>query len=104
MKSAEVLRNELLEKVATIPDDSETLAAVLEAVDQALAGYRARQQRSKVTAREQLYTTADIAEMFDLSEQTVRKWCREGRIPAKVFGRGYRISRETVDAMKADGI
>lgn len=46
--------------------------------------------------RTRWYTVADVVEMLQLHEQTVRRWIRDGELPAYSLGRrsGYRISGE----------
>jgi len=45
--------------------------------------------------REKLfYTSEDIAEMLELSVDTIRRYIREGKLPAIRLGGAYRIKRE----------
>lgn len=44
-------------------------------------------------------TTRQIADLLKISEVTVRKWCREKRLPAVKFGRSYRVRRADIDRM-----
>jgi hypothetical protein len=56
------------------------------------------------------YSTAEIAEILDRAEYTVREWCRQGRIRAKKkpCGRGkggeWLVSHEELMRMKNEGL
>lgn len=39
-----------------------------------------------------------IAEKLSFKSDTVRKWCREGTLPAKKYGRSWRIKAEDFTA------
>lgn len=39
------------------------------------------------------YTPRQFAELISTSEQTVTRWCREGTIRAKQFGKLWRIPK-----------
>lgn len=41
-------------------------------------------------------TSADLARLFDISEDTARRWLREGRLPAVRLGRRWYASRDAV--------
>jgi excisionase family DNA binding protein len=43
------------------------------------------------------YTLAEAAEMLKLHPQTLRRWIREGRLPAKRFGRQFRLMPEDIE-------
>jgi excisionase family DNA binding protein len=49
---------------------------------------------------ERWYSIRQIVEALGVHEQTVRSWIREGRLPAKLFGRrgGYRIRASDYEA------
>lgn len=54
-----------------------------------------------MTSQDEWLTTADVAEVLKVSEETVRRWIRAGELPVLgVGGRrgGYRIRREDLDA------
>ena len=44
-----------------------------------------------------MYTTADLAEMLNLSEKTIRNLIESGDLEAHKFGRVYRISEEQLN-------
>ena len=48
---------------------------------------------------DEFLTTRQVAELLKLSEATVRKWCREGRLPAVKLGKSYRIRRSDLDRL-----
>ncbi len=52
---------------------------------------------------ERLLTVADVADLLQVDEQTVRRWIRAGRLVAHNFGgkAGYRIRRADLEAFLA---
>ncbi len=46
-------------------------------------------------SEERMLTVAEVAELLQVDEQTVRRWIRQGRLAAHSFGgkAGYRIQR-----------
>lgn len=56
------------------------------------------------------YTTAEVAQMFQLTENTIRDWCRDGRVNAdkKRSGRGrhpsWVISHEEIERYRKEGL
>ncbi len=58
----------------------------------------------------EFYTTADVAEILDRAEFTVREWCRLGRVHAskRLNGRGtskeWVISREELGRIQKEGL
>ena len=52
------------------------------------------------SAREEtLLTVADVAEMLQLNQQTVRNWINQGSLPALKVGRRVRIKRSDFDRL-----
>jgi excisionase family DNA binding protein len=49
------------------------------------------------TLSKQLYTVDEVAERLDLHVKTIRRFIREGRLPAKRIGKEYRISRRVFE-------
>jgi excisionase family DNA binding protein len=51
-------------------------------------------------APERWYTIRQIVDALNVHEQTVRTWIKEGRLPAKLFGRrgGYRVRASDYEA------
>lgn len=50
------------------------------------------------------YTTGEVANIFGLSQNTVRRWIREGRASTQyveVYGGGYLIHPDQVDRWRA---
>lgn len=49
---------------------------------------------------ERWYSIKDIVELLQVHEQTVRRWIKQGDLPAKLFGRrgGYRIRASDYEA------
>jgi excisionase family DNA binding protein len=45
----------------------------------------------------QLYTAEDAAERLNLHVKTVRRFIRDGRLPAKRIGKEYRITKAALD-------
>jgi|GEM_PF-6521403 len=44
------------------------------------------------------FTTTKVSELADVSETSVRRWCRQGVLPATKLGGHWRISREDLEA------
>src|SRR5687767_6114486 len=45
----------------------------------------------------QLYTVEDAAERLNLHVKTIRRFIRQGRLPAKRIGKEYRITKAALD-------
>ena len=46
----------------------------------------------------QYYTVEEVARILGVDDETVRRWCRQGKIPGvKRFGREYRIPKSSID-------
>jgi excisionase family DNA binding protein len=41
----------------------------------------------------------EVAELLRVDVQTVRRWCREGRLRAVKVGRSWRVKKDVVDAI-----
>lgn len=48
------------------------------------------------------YTIQEVAEILNLSEQTIRKLIHEGRLKAIRLGRTYRIPYESLTALRSN--
>jgi excisionase family DNA binding protein len=44
------------------------------------------------TATPQFFTIGDVADLFDVSARSVRRWVKSGDLPAHRFGAAVRIS------------
>ena len=44
----------------------------------------------------EVYTTQQAAEILQINIQTLRKWIREGKLPASKLGSDYRITGEDI--------
>lgn len=44
------------------------------------------------------YTIAEAAALLKLHPQTLRRWIREGKLPAKRFGRQFRLRLEDIES------
>lgn len=42
------------------------------------------------------YTISDIASLFTVSEQTVRRWIKDGKLQSFKVGRGVRVTAEAL--------
>ncbi len=51
--------------------------------------------------RPRVYTVAEIAQLFAISQRVVRDLIRKGELPALRIGRSYRIPRKAADAYLA---
>jgi excisionase family DNA binding protein len=49
------------------------------------------------TSGKQLFTVDEVAERLNLHVKTVRRFIREGRLPAKRIGKEYRITHSALD-------
>ena len=47
----------------------------------------------------EMLTTMEVAELLRVSEQTVRRWCADGTLPALKLGRRWRVSRGRLDEL-----
>ena len=43
------------------------------------------------------FTTEEVADLLSIDVQTVRRWCRDGDLPAAKLGRHYRVSRSDLE-------
>ena len=48
---------------------------------------------------DEMLTTAEVADLFRVSQLTIRRWCASGMLPALKLGRGWRISKERLDSL-----
>jgi len=53
----------------------------------------------KVPANHELLTTDEAAAYLRVSQYTVWRWCKEGRLPAFQIGREWRIRKTRLDEM-----
>ncbi len=53
---------------------------------------------------ERWYTVEEIVDLLKVHEQTVRRWIKEGHMPAVILGRkaGYRIRASDLETFLAD--
>lgn len=42
-------------------------------------------------------TSKEVAELLNISDYTIKRFAREGRIPARKIGRQWRFSRQEID-------
>lgn len=57
--------------------------------------------------REEWLTVAEVVAELKLHEETVRRWIREGRLPATSLGTsrsGYRVRRSDLDRLLSEGV
>jgi excisionase family DNA binding protein len=50
------------------------------------------------------YTAEEVARLIRVSEQTIRAWIRDGKLPARRFGRNWRIPSADVQRILAEGL
>jgi len=57
--------------------------------------------------KDEVFTLAEVAKKMKVTENTVRKWCRDGVIPAYKIGRHWRINgddfRKHINWLKRKG-
>lgn len=46
---------------------------------------------------EKLYTTAEVAELLNVTARTVSTWCKDGLLPAAKVGRQHLISHSDLN-------
>lgn len=51
-----------------------------------------------------LFTTDEVAEIVHCNPETIRRKCRAGLIPAKKWGREWRISRSLIEFLVQNGL
>jgi excisionase family DNA binding protein len=56
-------------------------------------GYLKRKAEDVPDDDPKLYSVREVAELFDVDPESVRRWIRRGDLDASKVGRGYRISR-----------
>lgn len=61
-----------------------------------IAGKVAEQVISHINHRDELLTTAQVAEMLGISVNAVRQRCRAGNLPGKKRGKYYLFSRNEI--------
>lgn len=55
------------------------------------------------TANPTYLTTEDIAERYDVNEDTARRWIRTGRIPGVRIGGAYRVRLDDLQRLEREG-
>lgn len=46
-----------------------------------------------------LYDVHDVADLFDVDPETVRRWIRDGDLEASKLGKGYHVSRPDLEEL-----
>jgi excisionase family DNA binding protein len=54
-------------------------------------------QRQNPALFEPLISAADVAEFLQIEERTVLRWAREGKLPARKFGKFWRFRASQLD-------
>lgn len=44
-----------------------------------------------------IYTTKELAEMFQCDSQTIRRYVKDGKLKALKFGRDYKFTQEQLE-------
>ena len=52
---------------------------------------------SSVTEQQSFFTPREVSELLRVSVYTVRRWIRQGDLPAYKVGRGWRVSAAAID-------
>ena len=47
-------------------------------------------------------TAEEVADLFRVSVHTVRRWCRESKVPHMKIGGSFRFRQDTIDALMAE--
>jgi excisionase family DNA binding protein len=58
----------------------------------------ANHHATREVALEPLYDAHEVAEKCNVSEKSLHRWAREGKIPAVKFGKLWRFRKSTIDA------
>ena len=45
----------------------------------------------------ELLSVEEVTRILKVSQATVQRWCRDGKLPAAKIGKSYRIRREDLD-------
>lgn len=61
-------------------------------------GYLKRKAEPMNDDQKPMYSVRDVAELFDVDPESVRRWIRSGDLQASKVGRGYRVSRADLEA------
>jgi len=48
------------------------------------------------TPEQVFYTIQQVAVMFQVSAETIRKWIKEDKLNAKKYGKNWRITRQNI--------
>jgi len=97
-----------LERERRIRQKVRSLGESIEAADETdeLAddpeGYLKRKAKPMTDDQKQMYSVRDVAELFDVDPESVRRWIRSGNLKASKVGRGYRVSRADLEAYYRD--
>ena len=57
-------------------------------------------QSQDAAQQSELMTAQEVAGYFRVSQSTVWRWCKEGRIPAFRVGRSWRIRRDKLEDLE----
>jgi excisionase family DNA binding protein len=52
---------------------------------------------SSLTEQQSFFTPREVSELLRVSVYTVRRWIRQGDLPAYKVGRGWRVSATAID-------
>ena len=52
---------------------------------------------SSVTEQQSFFTPREVSELLRVSFYTVRRWIRQGDLPAYKVGRGWRVSATAIE-------
>lgn len=79
-----------------VEQDTDALMAAILDIRDLVANQRSIKER---------YNTAEVAEILNKSEYTVREWCRKGQVQAEkaLNGRGWLITHEQLTRLRNHG-
>jgi excisionase family DNA binding protein len=60
--------------------------------------FTALNQKEVVALKERLYTIAEIAEYLSMTQDTIRRWIKEGQMPAIKLDRELRVKESDLEA------
>ena len=61
-------------------------------------------QSETTMTMERYYTLEEVADILKLHPQTLRRWIRQGKLPARRFGKQFRLRREDFEQVAQPGV
>ena len=55
-----------------------------------------------ITSKDEILKISEVAQLLKVSELTVRRWCKAGKLPAVKLGKHYRIRLQDINKIFED--